>query len=72
MVICLGQGAALHMTQLLPLSLTISCSSKFILVCLSGFTFLVLAHPDSPRQNPNGRKMVVVVVVVFLELLQLG
>jgi len=29
-----------------------------------GFTFLVLTHPDSPEQNPEGRKMVVVVVVI--------
>ena len=29
-----------------------------------GFTLLVSAHPGSPRQNPESRKMVVVVVVV--------
>jgi len=39
--LCLGQGADLHMAQLMPLPLTISCSSKFRLVirswfCLSG------------------------------------
>jgi len=28
MVMCLGQGADLHMAQLMPLPLTISCSSK--------------------------------------------
>jgi len=28
MVICLEQGAALHMAQLMPLPLTVSCSSK--------------------------------------------
>jgi len=28
MVICLEQGAELHMTQLSPLSLTVSCFSK--------------------------------------------
>ena len=38
---CLGQGADLHMAQLMPLPLTISCSSKSRLV----FTFLVPAHP---------------------------
>jgi len=27
-VICLEQGADLHMAQLMPLSLTVSCSSK--------------------------------------------
>ena len=31
---------------------------------LPGFTFLVLAHPGSPGHSPEGRKMVVVVVVV--------
>jgi len=28
MVVCLEQGAALHMAQLMPLPLTVSCSSK--------------------------------------------
>jgi len=32
MVISLGQGAYLHMVQLIPLPLTVSCSSKSILV----------------------------------------
>jgi len=32
MVMCLGQGADLHMAQLMPLPLTISCSSKSRLV----------------------------------------
>ena len=32
MVMCLGQGSDLHMTQLMPLPLTISCSSKYRLV----------------------------------------
>jgi len=31
-VICLGQGADLQMAQLMPLSLTVSCSSKSRLV----------------------------------------
>ena len=31
-----------------------------------GFTFLVPAHPGSPRQNPESRKTVVVVVVVVV------
>ena len=41
MVICLEQGADLHMAQLIPLLLTASCFSKIQI----GFTFLVLAHP---------------------------
>jgi len=32
MVMCLGQGADLNMAQLMPLPLTISCSSKSRLV----------------------------------------
>ena len=47
MVICLKQGADLHMAQLMPLLLTVSCFSK-IQIC---FTFLVPAHPGSPRQR---------------------
>jgi len=43
-VICLEQGADLHITQLMPLPLTVSCSSKIQI----GFTFLVLAHPGRP------------------------
>ena len=47
MVICLERGAHLHMAQLKPLPLTVSCFSKIQI----GFTFLVLAHPGSPRQR---------------------
>ena len=36
-VMCLGQGADLHMAQLMPLLLTISCSSKSRLVLPSWF-----------------------------------
>jgi len=32
MVMCLGQGADLHVAQLMPLPLTVSCSSKSRLV----------------------------------------
>ena len=35
MVVCLERGADLHMAQLMPLSLTVSCSSKIQI----GFTF---------------------------------
>jgi len=44
------------MAQLIPLPLTISCSSKSRMV----FTFLVPAHPGSPGQSPGVHKMVVV------------
>ena len=47
MVICLEQGADLHMAQLMPLSLTVSCFSKIQI----GFTFLVPAHPGSPGKG---------------------
>ena len=47
MVMCLGQGADLHMAQLMPLPLTISCSSKSRLVLSSWFYF-----SGNPRRNP--------------------
>jgi len=47
MVICLEWGADLHMAQLMPLPLTVSCFSKIQI----GFTFLVPAHPRSPGQR---------------------
>jgi len=43
-VICLEQGADLHMAQLNPLPLTVSCFSKIQI----GFTFLVPAQLGSP------------------------
>ena len=42
------RGADLHMVQLMPLPLTVSCFSKIQI----GFTFLVPAHPGSPRKQP--------------------
>ena len=47
MVIGLEQGADLHMAQLMPLPLTVSCFNKIQI----GFTFLVPAHPGSPGQR---------------------
>ena len=50
-VICLERGADLHMSQLMPLPLTVSCYSKIQI----GFTFLVPAYPGSPGKGPlNG------------------
>jgi len=43
-VIYLERGADLHMFQLMPLPLTVSCFSKIQI----GFTFLVPAHLGSP------------------------
>jgi len=62
MVMRLGQGADLHMAQLMPLPFTVSCSSKSRLILPSWFYLFVPAHPGSPRQNPENRKMLVVVV----------
>ena len=51
MVICLERDAGLHVAQLMPLPLTVSCFSKIQI----GFTFLVPAHPGSPGKGPlNG------------------
>ena len=47
MVICLERDADLHMTQLMPRPLTVSCFSKIQI----GFTFLVPAHLGSPGQR---------------------
>ena len=47
MVICLGRGADLHMAQLMPLPLTVSCFSKIQI----GFTFLVPVYLGSPGKR---------------------
>ena len=47
MVICLERGADLRMAQVMPLPLTVSCSSKIQI----GFTFLVPAHPGCPGKE---------------------
>ena len=47
MVVCLEQGADLHMAQLMPLPLTVTCFSKIQIV----FTFLVVAHLGSPEKR---------------------
>jgi len=57
-VICLVRGADLHIAQLMPLPLTVSCFSKIQI----GFTFLVLAHPGSPGQRAVKRMCVCVCV----------
>ena len=56
MVISLEQGADLHMAQLMPLLLTVSCFSKIQI----GFAFLVPAHPGSPGQRAVKRVCVCV------------
>ena len=56
MVICLEQGADLHMAQLMPLPLIVSCFSKTQI----GFTFLVAAHLGSPGKRAVKRVCVCV------------
>ena len=56
MVICLERDADLHMAQLMPLPLTVSCFSKIHI----GFTFLVPAHLVSPRERAVKRVCVCV------------
>jgi len=46
-VVYLEQAADLHIAQLMPLPLTVSCLSKIQI----GFTFLVPAHPGSPGKR---------------------
>ena len=51
MVICLERGADLHIAQLMPLALTVSCFSKIQI----GFTLLVPVHQGGPGKGPlNG------------------
>ena len=63
MLICLECGADLHMAQLMPLPLTVSCFSKIQI----GFTFLVLAHPGSPRKGAIKWVCVCVLVVLMCD-----
>ena len=67
MVICLERGADLHMAQLMPLPLIVSCFSKIQI----GFTFLVPAHPGSPGKRAF-KWYVCVCVCVCVDLLRLG
>jgi len=55
-VVCLEQGADLHMAQLMPLPLTVSCFSKIQI----GFTFLVQADLGSPGKRAVKRVCVCV------------
>ena len=56
MVICLKRDADLHMAQLMPLPLTVSCFIKIQI----GFTFLAPAHPGSPGKRAVKRVCVCV------------
>ena len=62
-VICLEQGADLHMAQLMSLPLTVFCFTKIQI----GFTFLVPAYLSSP-----GKRAVKRVCVPLLPKIQWG
>ena len=57
-VICLERGADLHMAQLMPLPLTVSCFSKIQI----GLPFLVPAHLGSPGKQAVKRVCVCVIL----------
>ena len=61
-VICLERGADLHIAQLMPLPLTVSCSSKIQI----GFIFLVPAYLGSPGKRAVKRVCVCVCTVCTL------
>ena len=65
MVICLERGADLHIAQLMPLPLTVSCFSKIQI----GFTYLVPAHPVIPGQRAIKRVCVYLFYVFCLFVL---
>jgi len=60
-VICLEQGADLHMAQLMPLPLTVSCFSEIQI----GLNFLALAHPGSTGKRAVKRVCVCVCVYQY-------
>ena len=62
-VVCLEQGADLHMAQLMPLTLSVTCFSKIQI----GFTFLVPAHLGSPGKRAVKPVCVCVCVCVSLD-----
>jgi len=65
-VICLQWDADLHMAQLMPLPLTVSCFSKIQI----GYTFLVPANPNSPGNRAV--KCVCVCVCVWIRVQCMG
>ena len=60
--ICLERSADLHIAQLMPLALTISCFSKIP----TGFTFLVPAHLGSPGQRAIKRVCVCAITLISM------
>ena len=64
MVIFLERGADLHMAQLMPLPLTVSCFSKIQI----GFTFLVPAHLGIPGNRAVKRVCVCMCVYTRIQI----
>ena len=64
-VISLERGADLHMAQLMPLPLTVSCFSEIQI----GFTSLLPAHLGNPGQRTVKRVCVCVCVCVRVSVL---
>jgi len=60
-VICLERGADLHMAQLMPLPLTVSCSVKVHI----GFTVLVPAHPGIVPEKGSLNGCLCVLLLIF-------
>jgi len=67
-VICLERGEDLHMAQLMPLPLTVSCSSKIQI----GFTYLVPANLGSPRQRAVKRLCVCLFIGIIFTIHFIG
>jgi len=61
MVICLERCADLHVAQLMPLPLTVSCSSKIQI----GFTFLVLAYQGCPGKEAVKWLLLLLLLLLF-------
>jgi len=65
MVICLERGADLHIAQLMPLPLTVSCFSKIQI----GFTFWFRLTQVVPNKGPlNGCVCVCGLIALFFPL----
>ena len=67
-VICLERDAFLHMVQLMPLPLTVSCFSKIQI----GLIFLVPAHVGSPGKRAVKRCVLNDVFMLNFNTLVLG
>jgi len=65
-VVCLERGADLHMAQLMPLPLTVSCFCKIQI----GFTFLVPAHLGSPGKGLLNGCVCVSYFISYLQFVQ--